>query len=298
MAVISTDEQKAGRSGKRTGDWTRTYTRTWRVITDDPQTGPIEAAGGIGVGIGDYYKTASEDDIGSFCNEIDATVEGEDGQSWIITVTYGPYNPNTNPKDPTERPIQVNWGTAQFQRVADQTTDQNTDGSPKAVVNSAGDRFDPPIMKDDSRPVLVIVRNEPTFNQDLAALYRDSINIDPFWGHDPYTVKCLSIEAQLTHNPDIGYYWPVTYKFEFNDDGWISQILDAGFRELNAGGTDAQAILDYKGLPVANPALLDGHGKKLAEGSDAVFLEFNIYKEMSFEGLNLSKDMIPGNNGG
>lgn len=289
MAVISIDETFDGRVASIRRDWTRTYTRRFRVITDDPQTegiAVIEAAIGT---IGNAYSAGGKSDLGAYCSQVTATDLGEDGKSWIVQADYEPFNPNVFPKDPTQWPIKVSWGTAQFERIADQTVDS----PPKAVTNSAGDPYDPPVTRDDSRPVLTIVRNETSFDQGFASLYRDSINSDPFWGYDPYCAKCLTIEGDLDNNTDIGWYWIVTYKFEFNDDTWKRSILDAGFRQTNSGVTDVQAILDAKGLPIATPSLLDGHGKKLSLTGNPVFNTFRIYKEIAFDGLNLTPEMIP-----
>ena len=43
MAVISVNEIRGVRTGGINQQWKRNYTRAWRVITDSPLTGALEA---------------------------------------------------------------------------------------------------------------------------------------------------------------------------------------------------------------------------------------------------------------
>ena len=65
-------------------------------------------------------------------------------------------------QNPLLQPIDVKWSNRSQEIVAD----IDINGNP--VVNTAGDPFDPPLMEDDPRPVLTIVRNEAIFNQARA----------------------------------------------------------------------------------------------------------------------------------
>lgn len=288
-SIISVNEIMPGRSASINSEWKREYKRVWRVVTDDARVGPLTAREAIPVGLADVYSTGLESDSGAYCLQVDVAAEGDDGKSWLVTASYGYYNPANRPANPLLKPIEVSWSTAQFERVAE--LDQ--DGNP--IINSAGDFYDPPVTCDDSRPILSIKRNEATFNDTLADQYRDSINSDPFWNRSPYECKCHDIQASQSFDADFGWYWTLNYTFEFNDDGWRRKILDSGYRYQNTGGTLVLNAVDGKGTPVSTPILLDGSGKKLADGADPIFNETKVYKERSFSGLNLTPDMVPHN---
>jgi hypothetical protein len=160
--------------------------------------------------------------------------------------------------------------------------EEDKDG--KAVVNSANDYFDPPITKDQSRPVLTLTRNEQTFNPDLAAQFKDHTNSGGFFGWDVGQVKCSNIVPNEEYHPEIGVYYSVSYEFQFEPKGWKRKVLDQGLRKLTSGKQDNILI---KGLPVQSPALLDGHGQPNDPAADPVFLEFTVYDEVDFGSLNL-----------
>ena len=75
----------------------------------------------------------------------------EEWKGWTVTAEYS--SEFTLAENPTNDPATITWGSEQFQRVV--VVDKEGD----AVVNSAGDPFDPPIMADDSRRVVTVTKN-------------------------------------------------------------------------------------------------------------------------------------------
>ena len=149
-------------------------------------------------------------------------------------------------------------------------------------MNSAGDWFDPPLVRDDSRPVLTIVRNEADFDPEIADSYRDTVNDDYFFGAAAGRVKCVSITGKQLFSADVlpgGFYWVVTYTFQFNRDGWASPLLDQGFRRLVSGSR--RAIL-VDGQPASAPVLLDGSGGVLTPGDPPVYQTYHLYLEADY----------------
>jgi hypothetical protein len=71
-------------------------------------------------------------------------------------------------------------------------------------------------------------------------------------------------------------YWPL---------GWVRRVLDQGTRQLNAGGTDYEAITGSDGKTVRGPVRLDGAGRKRAVSADPVFLEKHVDKEKAWAPL-------------
>lgn len=309
MGIVSVAEKRTGRSRKQGSDWKRTYTRTFLVITDDSQNDGVviasardPATGLVIPGIGAAYKVGDKaapltiltHDTGAFVTSTTATCATEDGLQWEVEVEYGPYDASIWPQNPLDHPVKVSWNFAKFEQVAFR------DINGKAIVNSAGDYFDPPVTIDDSRPIVKIVRNEATFDPVLAKTYKDSTNTDTFLGQDPYTWKISDIQGDLEYNMDCGtpdgFYYVVTYELEFNPDTWKKLILDQGMRGLDGSGKFTQ-FLDDKGQPVSDPVLMDGNGGRKSATADPHFFTFEVYREVAFADLNLDFSGAPGQGG-
>jgi hypothetical protein len=283
MPITSTvHEHKEGRRGSVDSTYQGTYTRSFQVIFSDRYAGPIRARAAVGIGIGDVYRIGVdgvddffEEDTGAFCNEISAEQETgpeADGKQWTVTVQYGPYEPASD--NPLAEPAQVEVDHDHFDRPVIRDVDGNL------ICNSAGDPYNPPIRKDDSRPVLTVVKNYPApFDLALADDYRDTINSTPFFGVPPGRVKCRAPRASRQFHPVIGEFYRVTFQFDFNRDGWNAKPLDEGFRYLSG----AQLVAAFDGNSLASePVLLDGEGGRLAVGGDPVYHDFQIYEGRDF----------------
>lgn len=286
MAVVLVQEQYE-RSGTFNQLWQRTYERTFIVVTDNPLDevqAVVNGLAAVGIAIGNFYQTPSgAKDFGSFVENLHPTCVSNDGKQWIVTVNYGPYSANNNPKDPTQWIPKVSWGGAQFQKDA-----PFNDVNGKFLANSAGSPFNPYPPIDDSRPQLTIVMNSLTYDESWAGTYRDTINESTFWGYGPKCAKCQEISANRIFNKDIGYYWEITFAFQFNDKTWTRKILDSGVQQIDP--TDATKLIAIKtrdGYPTPDPLPLDGSGKALALGGTPVQLEFEDYEAKDFSALGL-----------
>jgi hypothetical protein len=242
-------------------------------------------------------------DLGAICYQVDAAQDEDDPFFWKATAHYSSDlshiaemadKGSTNPlsgnsiggrgaqgfENPLLRPPKIKWGQAKFQKAVT----QDTNGDP--IVNSALERFDPPVEIDDSRPTLEITRNEPTYQQALAMKYRDAVNSDPFFGFGIGTVKVDSITADFRWENGYGY-WEVSYVFHIRPEKWNpTEILDCGFYHLDAAGKPA-AIRDAVGSNLSAPVLLDGKGQQLQPGAKPVFIPFDFYEIQPFADLHL-----------
>jgi hypothetical protein len=286
--ILSVNEIWDGRQGSVDTKNVRNYTRTFRVITDSMVDGPFQVTDippPFPSIFSFYSDPAGGIDLGAFCTKITPR-QTDEPFVWIVTCEFSSKVDNPEQaqagdtdKDPLTRPSVVKWSMAKFQRVLDR--DVNDD----PIVNSAGERFDPPIEIDDSRPVLSITRNEPTIDPANIVAYQDAVNTDTFFGCDPGTAKIDSIEAESAFENGT-FYWKVSYTIHFRREGWDVQPLDQGYHHLIAGvptvNRDPQS-----GNPYPAPRLLDGSGNLLGTGADPVFLDFEAYKEMPFAPLAL-----------
>lgn len=122
-----------------------------------------------------------------------------------------------------------------------------------------------------------------------------------------------------TDEPELVKYWRNTYEIHQRDGGWIEEVLDEGFEErLGLGDPDGRggfigfkadgsamdseemaaafpgglpvtaAIVDPFGNPVRDAVLLDGNGKRLADGAPEVYIKYRTLKEFPMDALQLS----------
>lgn len=302
MGIVSVHELKGVRTGKIDSNWKRSYRRAWRVITDNPLTGALEVRLSIPVQLGYIYEIRNpvtgarlEFDNYAFALNIEAALDGSanDDCQWIVTVDYGAWDPTQFPENPLFAPIKITWGGSRFQRVCELTV-PDSDGNAHPVINSAGDYFDPPIMIDDSRPTLQIVRNEPYFNPHLALSWKDTVNGYAFYGFPPNTVKLSMPTGDLQYNPVCGFYYVITYEFEINPDGWIKLILDQGMKVWDGTSPFPQPAKNTDGSDVTSPVLLNGSGGQLAIGSTPTYIAFQVYYMADFSLLGFNFPGAPG----
>lgn len=173
MAIIQINEIWQGRSGGESFE-ARQYTRVFRVRTNNKFDTAVEVKlSGVPV-----LKDLHNVDNGAFCQDIDAKQEPFSPTIWIVTCSYSSKNENVvkDKDNPLNDVAQITWTTEQFQRVA--AFDRDGD----AILNSAGQIFDPPLQVDDTRVVVNIVTNQafvPTWIIDTPdTLNSTSVTID------------------------------------------------------------------------------------------------------------------------
>jgi hypothetical protein len=278
--IISVREVSSGRTGTVNEKGERSYTRTFQVITDSALDGPLYVRQAPGIPVrGSIYATDTEIDPGARVKSITPS-QSDNPKVWEVRVEYSSTTEDEQ-ENPLERAPEISWSAAPYTRVAWK------DNNGKAIVNSAGQYFDPPLEVDDSRPVLTITRNEASFNPSLAIDYQDAVNSDAFLGFSPGQAKVAMIQASSATENDV-FFWRVTYEFAFRREGWALSVLDQGRYEKVSGkpvpikeyDTAGNAI---PGSHVTDPVPLSGGSRLDNPGPDSVqFLSFTVYKERAF----------------
>lgn len=289
MAITYVVSEIWNRKGGVNIKWERRYTRRFQVIalgtggpiaSLGPQTAIAQACAYANISLGSAYSTSAESDLWARCTSIDAEEVNADGCQWVVTFEFGPFDIIRNTENPLDAPVKIEWGWMQFE----ETVDEDINGN--QVVNSAGDPFDPPLVRDQSRPLVTIIKNQPTFSAALVQQYKDATNSDAFGGAGPYTWKCSNITGSQEYHPACGLYWPTKYEFAFEANGWKTEILDAGLRQLDGSG-GRKAIVGSDGQPVTSPVPLD-NGEPLAPNASPSYLSFQVYKVQAFGALGLN----------
>lgn len=195
-------------------------------------------------------------------------------------------------EDPLIKKPEISWLSA----VTNEPIDRDIEGY--AIMNSAGEAFDPPITREVYDLVLRYVRNERNFNPRNASEYEGAINSDSFLGLAEGMVMCTVFDGQKIYDETRGDYYQVTYEFQIRYDGWKRKIFDKGFGEYlgknEDGSPDWKEFLDENGHKLSEPAYLDGNGRRLPGETNlvhylenAVKLEFDLYRKKPFSALKI-----------
>ncbi len=259
----------------------RSYTRTFRLKT----SAQTERAYHVGSHaslpvIGEVHP----DDAGAWCTTL--SVDPSDPwKGWTVTAEYS--TERELAEDPTDDPADITWGYEQFQKPA------ITNYAGEAILNSAGDPFDPAIMIDDSRPYVTISKNLSSVPVWIMT-YQDAVNSSSF------VVDGVTVGAGLAKMQNITVTRPqsrngtsfrtVTFSIHLQKQGWLSKQLDAGFREIAYSGQLKNIRNgDDDELPAA-PVPLNGSGQALEPPSPATaqYRIDTVYETKDFSALPLT----------
>ncbi len=293
MTVISVTEIADGRRSEsvstRGGTETR-HTKVYRVITDDRNDADLDIVFAPGLPqIGDVHP----DDELAFCRNQSPTPGGNKSPFvWNVRVLYSTaFAMQNNPTDDAPR---ISWSTQQFQ------TPFIVDIDGVGVVNSAGDPFDPPVQKDDSRWSATTSVNLAVVPSNIL-LFRLAINSSTF------TIDGIPVAAQhgFMYSISIGEqqsrngfgYRVLSYTIQLKDadeDAWIISIPDMGFNEKTGVGDETKEIVQgggddnpNDGEPWSSPRQLNGSGVAVAQPTPAtmVFIDFDAYPLLDFNSI-------------
>ncbi len=231
--------------------------------------------------------TSYPNDPTCWCVSIDvALADGKRG--YDVTCSYSSeFEVSDNPLN---EPARISWSGENFQQVAVVDIDDNP------ILNSAGDPYDPPLMKDFSRPVATIRKNISSAPAWILTSH-DAINSDEFVIDG---LTCLVGKAKLKR-ADISEpqtkngvtYRELTLVIHFSKDGWTRKVLDAGFRrKYNDTERELITITAEDGTQQypPSPVPLDGSGVELTDPtpSTCVYNSHELDESIPFSSLPLS----------
>jgi hypothetical protein len=259
----------------------RAYTRAFKLTT----SAKTERAYHVGSHaslpvIGEVHP----DDAGAWCTTLQVD-PSDPWKGWTVTAEYS--TERELAETPTSDPAEITWGYEQFQKAA------ITNYAGQAILNSAGDPFDPPLMIDDSRPYVTISKNLASVPTWIMT-YQDAVNSSSFVvdgvtiGAGLAKMQNISVSPRQSRNGTS--FRTVTFSIHLQKQGWQSKQLDAGFRQIGYGG--ALENIRNEGddeLPAA-PVPLDGSGVALTDPSPstAVYRTDTVYEAKDFSALPLT----------
>jgi hypothetical protein len=255
---------------------------SWLITTDSRTDGPqsiipqaADAAWGDEAIIRQFgtYAFGNDSSGAHIAKEVTLERFGDSDTTWLYTATFdNTVDPGQAAENPLDRLPVDDWDFEQFERIVE----KNIDG--EAIRNSALDAYDPPLTRDDTRPILTYTRNEASYPVAFLT-YQDCINSDPFLIFDPYQAK-VNIKARKVFEGNYKYY-AVSYIFQFRRDTWRESVLNRGTR-FRTSASEYPVSLP----PDSPPILLDDDGTPVGT-NDPTFKEHKIYDEVAFGPLNI-----------
>jgi hypothetical protein len=252
MATV-THNWSDSRLSKASGNWTAT--ESWVVTDVASKSEAIDAAVA--------HNEQHPDNANLRAYQRDAAQVGP--LAWRVTAQYrfGEFGPGED--DPLNEPIEIDWQFIKETLPIDRDVDNN------AIVNSAGDPYDPPPSRVYAHVALVIRRNEPLFSAATALAYIDKVNAAPITiagagTLDTEQMLCDMIAPASSYRADAEYV-PVVYRFILKPGTRPHQLrtVDQGRNGWYQDGSDTKpgAIVDGEGNPVLADVRLDGTGKPI-----------------------------------
>jgi hypothetical protein len=198
----------------------------------------------------------------------------------MVTADYQNFNAEQNNENPLLSKPVVKWSFVQFE----EPIEVDRDGKP--ILNTAGDQYADPMVRNQSRPVLTITRNEVKDPSLITWRYRDTVNSTPFAGADPGMAKIEDIQADQADDPVQGKYWIVTYVIHFNPKKWTQKIISMGLNQIKDGN---KIPITIGGKNADTPQILDENGAYVAPPitADNIYVqEYKVYDETDFNDFN------------
>lgn len=239
--------------------------------------------GAVVLASGDTIGTQHANDPNAYLEHREAINDPNHRLVWRVNLEYS--SSRTRTTSPLTEPAVISWGFAQFSRPAI----KDRDGS--AIVNSAGDPFDPAPEIDDSRLFCRVTKNVPAVPEAILKNMMNKTNTDPIVvdgvaiGTNRAKVQALTVSPKRIRNGII--YRTLEYELHLNfaTGGWTLSELDRGFREVDGtSGTRKAIVNDSDSSDPSQPVLLNGSGGVLSDptAATAEYVDFEVYEETSF----------------
>lgn len=279
---MATGKQKAGRKYSVDSTGITSLEKDFVVIQDAVMAADGEVLTFAGVpAIGSAHPKFSDLIVKSY-----DVKEGErsDKGTLVVTVKYEKASVESNSEEggSTTSAQVEQWGWDDGTDEKELTT--GADGTP--VVNSAGDPFETVPKVTSPAPVFTKVMNfqsrQGSWMSHNCTVNGSSVTIGGM-SFDPGTLLCTVCEKRLIGNEDWKYQYTVRLRYKSNkvsiggeetavEIGWDVAVADAGMREIDENDTELKLIrvMDKetgKMCAITSPVLLDGEGKKLADGN-------------------------------
>lgn len=239
MAGVSVKQIYQGSGGERNAT-ERNYVYVYRVVMSSGLDTQSAVASYLFAQTAVREGAVLSEDADAYCQGI--RFQRVKPAVWIATATFSTARERVEvPAGSTQDPVDVEWDTEETERAVVKDRDN------KAVLNSAGDPFNPPYVTDDSFWVASISTTVSSVPSYLGS-YRNAINSDACTV-DGWTLAAKQAKVRRIHlgkkTPrNSGTVRELTLQVAVKDDGeiWDEDVLDAGFRRLEVVGAGSFVV--------------------------------------------------------
>lgn len=231
------------------------------------------------------------DNLAMMCRTLNARQDKKSPRHWEVTANWASEKPDQNKRDeqlqpnPLARRAKFKWSSTRYQKAVYEDQDGH------AIMNSAGDFFDPVPEVDRSRWTVTITKNVsgvPTWVID----YEDAVNNPACQVQGVYVPprcgKIMSIEISDEQEENDVEFVVFSWTIEFRRETWDLLLLDQGLRELS-GGELKPIKIGTPGRDVTSPVPLEAGTAFLdATPETANKLKFRVFPEKDFNALPLT----------
>jgi len=296
MSVIAFNELADGRRGPKIGpEGTRTYTRVFEAITDNPaDTGPFV----VSFAQAPVKYGPHPDDYFARCTDVDPLQDPDAATYWRLTYSYSTRprllaqvrpdgKPEESPKVDEDNPLnehpEIDWETKYFK------VPMEADLEGKPYVNAAGVPFET-YLEERPRLVMNVSRNLVEFNQQLIVECEGALNDQLFLGQGTKKIKCERIRAKAGWKKNQGFVKVSAQVIICGpDEDWVLRKLNAGYEYWDAASGKLKKIYVDGQLP-SRPQLLSEDGTKvlyIRKGDKPNYIEFRNLRSADLNQLGL-----------
>lgn len=259
----------------------QTYVLGWRIRTNSEFDDATVVKAGLFAAFGVQLGAPLAQNVLAACVSIDPVQHAP--KFWTCTATFSTKRELAT--NPLNDPPDIEWETQTFQKVVE----KDIDGY--AILNSAGDPYNPPPVAEFSSPV-AIVRANTLATPSFLLSYRNVVNSDTFTidGESVQPGYAMATRIRVTRGKvrNAQAFRKVSFALVLiepdDPDGHQLSLLDAGFRALNEEAPPEPEVIEN----AEEPVLLDGMGAVLAnpapDGSNAIFNPYIIRRSAVFGG--------------
>jgi len=298
MGVIDTRVAKGSPTGGDDNRGGRQAQIVFDVTTDNVDNNIVTVIRDVSIPqYPSIYVLGTDSDPGLFLDNRNAKRERDSNNKWKVTCNFKSEESDKSENqldNPLLEPVTREWDTA------DEPIPFERDALGKAVVNTLGMPFDPPIESRRLYQIGMFVRNEATFDGNSALDFIDHVNADVFAGFQPGQVLVAKIRASERFHGTIGSYFVVTYVFWAREAGWLHEEPNRSFYQAKVPGslTRFKRIIDDDKKPIVEPGYIDEQSiyitpEELQKGSagggkDPFYLEFTRFAPVALGPLGLA----------
>jgi hypothetical protein len=267
----------------------QTRRRQWWVLTDSRfyNESAVLQEGILAGSFPVPYVSTFPDEPAYLCKRLTGKQEKQSPLHWIVTAMWDtkPWD-DTDEESPLDREAKIEWSTIKYQKAIEKDRDGD------AILNSAGDYFDPPPLKDVSRWTATVTKNVWPLPSGIIS-WRDKTN-NADWSIDGLSIaknvaKVMQIRVSPKQREGDELFRQLSYTVEFDDvDMWQGKYLNQGYYFIDPEDGERKRI--QVGTPpkdCVSPQLLDTNGDVIddPQPSNATFEEYDVEDEMDFSVL-------------